>query len=49
MTSKMPFAGILFIAAQYLVGLKRLGFDVYYVEAHGQTPWMLMQLRMIQG
>ena len=38
----MPFAGIMFIAAQYLVGLKRLGFDVYYVEAHGQTPWMLM-------
>ena len=42
MTSKMPFAGIVFLVAQYLVGLKRLGFDVYYVEAHGQTPWMLM-------
>jgi hypothetical protein len=42
MTSKMPFAGIVFIAVQYLLGLKRLGFDVYYVEAHGHVPWMLM-------
>jgi len=40
MTSKMPVAGIVFLVAQYLVGLKRLGFDVYYVEAHGRTPWM---------
>jgi len=42
MTSKTPFAGIVFLAIQYLVGLKRLGFDVYYVEAHGRVPWMLM-------
>ena len=42
MTSKMPFAGIVFLAVQYLIGLKRLGFDVYYVEAHGRTPWMLI-------
>ena len=42
LTSKMPLAGIVFITMQYLVGLKRLGFDVYYVEAHGKTPWMLM-------
>ena len=40
--SKMPLAGIVFITMQYLVGLKRLGFDVYYVEEHGKTPWMLM-------
>ena len=38
MMSKMPVAGIVFLTVQYLVGLKRLGFDVYYVEAHGQTP-----------
>ena len=32
LTSKMPLAGIVFITMQYHVGLKRLGFDVYYVE-----------------
>src|SRR5262249_11659112 len=40
--SKMPVAGIVFITVQYLLGLKRLGFDVYYVEAHARTPSMLM-------
>jgi hypothetical protein len=40
--SKMPVAGIIFITVQYLIGLKRLGFDVYYVEAHARTPDMLM-------
>ena len=34
---------------QYLVGLKRLGFDVYYVEAHGKTPSMLMDGRAEDG
>ena len=42
LTSKMPLAGIVFITMQYLVGLKRLGFDVYYVEEHGKMPWQLM-------
>jgi hypothetical protein len=41
-TTKMPYAGMVLIAAQYLVGLRRLGFDVYYVEEHGKMPWMLM-------
>src|SRR5918995_1673317 len=41
--SKMPVAGIVFITMQYLLGLKRLGFDVYYVEAHARTPSMLMK------
>ena len=40
--SKMPVAGIVFITVQYLVGLKRLGYDVYYVEAHARTPSMFM-------
>ena len=31
--SKMPVGGIVFITLQYVLGLKRLGFDVYYVEA----------------
>jgi len=41
--SKMPLAGIVFITLQYVIGLKRLGFDVYYVEAHARTPSMLMK------
>lgn len=41
--SKMPVAGIVFITIQYLIGLKRLGFDVYYVEAHARTPSMFMR------
>ena len=41
--SKMPVAGIVFITMQYLVGFKRLGYDVYYVEAHARTPSMFMQ------
>ena len=41
--SKQPVAGIVFITMQYLVGLKRLGFDAYYVEAHARTPSMFME------
>jgi hypothetical protein len=40
--SKMPVAGIVFITVQYLLGLKRLGFDAYYVEAHARTPSMFI-------
>ncbi len=42
LTTKMPFAGMVFLTFQYLIGLKRLGFDVYYVEEHGKMPWTLM-------
>ena len=49
MTSRSPFAGIVFLAVQYLVGLKRLGFDVYYVEAHGRVPWMLINSQDSNG
>ena len=45
LTSKMPLAGIVFLTMQYLVGLKRLGFEVYYVEEHGKTPWLLLNGR----
>ena len=41
MTS-MTYAGIGFLTMQYLVGFKRLGFDVYHVEDHGTMPWLLM-------
>jgi len=42
MMSKMPVAGVVWQTAHYLVGLERLGFDAYYVEAHARTPSMLM-------
>src|SRR5213078_3511100 len=43
MMSKMPVAGNMWLVAQYLVGFQRLGYDVYYVEAHGCTPRELME------
>ena len=42
MMSKMPVPGNIWLVAQYLIGFQRLGFDVYYVEAHGMTPFRLM-------
>ena len=38
MMSKMPVAGVVWQTVHYLIGLQRLGYDVYYVEAHGTTP-----------
>src|SRR5262245_6781282 len=43
MMSRHPVAGIVWLTMQYVVGLKRLGYDPYYVEAHGATPKMFMQ------
>jgi GT2 family glycosyltransferase len=42
MMSKRPWAGIVWITVQYLVGLRRLGYDVYYVESHACTPSMFV-------
>lgn len=41
--SHFPVAGVAWQTVHYLVGFQRLGFDVYYVEAHGCTPSKLMQ------
>jgi hypothetical protein len=43
MMSRHPVAGIIWLTMQYLIGLRRLGYDPYYVEAHGATPKMFMQ------
>jgi GT2 family glycosyltransferase len=43
MMTKIPVAGVVWQTIHYLVGLRRLGFDVYYVESHARTPSMLMQ------
>src|SRR3954464_13150324 len=40
--SRMPVAGVVWQTAHYLEGFRRLGYDVYYVEAHGCTPRCLM-------
>ena len=41
--SHFPVAGVAWQTVHYLVGFQRLGFDVYYVEAHGCTPSKLMR------
>ncbi len=42
MMTKIPVAGAVWGTMQYMIGFQRLGFDVYYVEAHARTPSMLM-------
>ncbi|MGH7008434.1 MAG: hypothetical protein ACRED7_08530, partial [Stellaceae bacterium] len=36
---QMPLAGIAWQALHYLAGLRRLGYDVWYVEDHGANPY----------
>src|SRR4051812_48710143 len=43
MMTKIPVAGAVWGTMQYLIGFQRLGYDVYYVEAHARTPTMLME------
>src|SRR3954468_349935 len=43
MMTKMPVAGVVWQTVHYLVGLRRLGYEVYYVEAHARTPSMFME------
>jgi GT2 family glycosyltransferase len=40
--TKMPVAGVVWQNLHYLLGFEQLGYDAYYVEAHGGTPSMLM-------
>lgn len=41
--TKMPVAGVAWLMAHYLVGFQRLGYEPYYVEAHGLNPSMFME------
>lgn len=43
MLTKMPVAGVAWQTMHYLAGFERLGYETYYVEAHGRTPSMLMK------
>jgi len=47
--SKMPVAGVVWQTLHYLIGFERLGFDVYYVEAHGCTPRCFMMTEEDDG
>lgn len=38
--STMPVGGVIWQTIHYLIGLRRLGFDVYYAEDHGIPPSM---------
>ena len=43
MMTKMPVAGVVWQTVHYLIGFRRLGYDVYYVEAHSRTPSMFVE------
>src|SRR5438552_6385772 len=38
MMSKHPVAGVVWQTLHYLIGLERLGYEAYYVEAGGHQP-----------
>jgi GT2 family glycosyltransferase len=38
MITKMPVPGVLWQTLHYLLGFRRLGYEVLYVEAHARTP-----------
>jgi ATP-binding cassette subfamily B protein len=45
MLTKIPVGGVGWLVGHYAVGFERLGYDVYYVEAHARTPSMFMTHR----
>ena len=47
--SQQPVGGPVWMYLHYLVGLRRLGFEPYYVEAHGATPCDFFSSRTDDG
>jgi hypothetical protein len=47
--SAMPVGGVIWQTMQYIVGFQRLGYEVFYVEAHGRYPHMLAQTPQNDG
>lgn len=43
MMASMPFGGVIWQTLHYLIGFERLGYEAYYVEAHGRSPSMLLR------
>jgi len=42
MVTKMPVGGVVWQTMHYLAGLRRLGFDAWYVESHARPPSMFV-------
>jgi GT2 family glycosyltransferase len=42
--SRKPVAGVIWQTLHYLLGFRRLGYEVYYVESHGLATGLLMRL-----
>lgn len=49
MMTVMPVGGVTWQTLHYLLGLKRLGFDVYYAEDHGMVPAMFSDAEDTDG
>jgi hypothetical protein len=47
--TRVPVGGVIWQTLQYLIGLQRLGFDVYYVEDHGMPPNMFCDETDLDG
>ena len=43
MLTRIPVAGAAWLVGQYVNGFERLGYEVYYVEAHARTPHMFLK------
>lgn len=43
MMTRMPVAGVVWQTVHYLVGFRRMGYDVHYVEAHARAPSMFIE------
>ena len=41
--SAMPVGGVIWQTLHYIVGLQRIGYDVFYVETHGRYPREVMR------
>ncbi len=47
--TRMPVGGVIWQTVHYLVGLQRLGFDVFYAEDHGMYPSMFTSKDDVDG
>ena len=49
MMTKIPVGGVVWQTLHYLEGLRRLGCEVHYVEAHARTPSMFLTTETDDG
>ena len=47
--TRIPVAGVVWQVLHYLIGFKRLGYETWYVEAHGCTPSPLLEPGLCDG